>query len=446
MSQAQTFATRLLTWFDHHGRHDLPWQQGITPYRVWVSEIMLQQTQVTTVIPYYQRFMARFPDVTTLAQAPIDEVLHHWSGLGYYARARHLHQAAQQVMNHHQGRFPDTPEGLEALPGIGRSTAAAILAIACGQRQAILDGNVKRVLARHRGVSGWPGTTGVSRQLWTLAEAMTPTVRVADYTQAIMDLGATVCIRRRPVCDACPVATDCVALATGRQSLLPTPRPRRAQPLRNTVMLIICGPEGVLLEQRPATGLWGGLWGFPEVSSIQAAPPWCVHHLGIPPDDIHTLASFVHVFTHFRLHITPVQVWVKNPITTVMEAPGRVWYNPQARSALGLAAPVTRLLDHILHKDGEINSMARMVNCVYLGNEAEGLDFAPYPGDLGKRIYDNVSKEAWQKWVRHQTMLINEYRLTPIDPKARKFLEEEMEKFFFSGGATMPEGYVDPNQ
>ncbi|MGM0677877.1 A/G-specific adenine glycosylase [Ectothiorhodospira marina] len=349
------FAARLLAWYDRHGRHDLPWQKDVTPYRVWVSEIMLQQTQVGTVIPYFQRFMARFPDVHALAAATQDEVLHHWSGLGYYARGRNLHRAAQQLVDQYQGQFPRQRQALEALPGIGRSTAAAILALSGGQHEAILDGNVKRVLARHRAVQGWTGEAAVQKRLWALAEYLTPAERVADYTQAIMDLGATVCTRGRPRCDACPVADDCLARAQGLQSSLPTPRPRRKQPLRQVCMLIIQGPQGILLEQRPPTGLWGGLWGFPEVASVAEASGWCQAQLGGEPVRHEAMEPFVHTFTHFRLHITPVRVWVQNPAGGVMEAVGRVWYKDTAQAGLGLAAPVTRLLNQITQEDGEIN-------------------------------------------------------------------------------------------
>ena len=217
----------MIAWFAQHGRKDLPWQQDPTPYRVWVSEIMLQQTQVRTVIPYYQRFMQAFPDLRALAAAPLDQVLHHWSGLGYYARARNLHRAAQRIRDDHAGRFPEDIEVVMRLPGIGRSTAGAVLSLACGQRHAILDGNVKRVLARFHAVEGWPGKTAVLEQLWALAEAATPQRDVAAYNQAMMDLGATLCRRGTPECPSCPLQSDCRACKLGRQSEFPAPRPRR---------------------------------------------------------------------------------------------------------------------------------------------------------------------------------------------------------------------------
>ena len=262
------FAERLLAWFADHGRHDLPWQRDPSPYGVWVSEIMLQQTQVATVIPYYERFMARFPDLAALAEAPLDEVLAHWSGLGYYARARNLHRAARQAMAEHGGRLPETIDALQALPGIGRSTAGAILSLALGQRHPILDGNVKRVLARHAAVAGWPGKAAVQRTLWELAEARTPRRRVADYNQAMMDLGATLCTRARPACERCPVAADCRAREQGLQTDYPGPRPRRELPERQVQMLLVRDPQGrVLLERRPPQGVWGGLWCLPELAT-----------------------------------------------------------------------------------------------------------------------------------------------------------------------------------
>ncbi|RCX30300.1 A/G-specific DNA-adenine glycosylase [Thioalbus denitrificans] len=339
-------AAALLAWFDRHGRHDLPWQHPATPYRVWISEVMLQQTQVATVIPYYEAFIARFPSVEALAAAPLDEVLRHWAGLGYYARARNLHQAARQVVERHGGRFPDTLEALEALPGIGRSTAGAILAQAHGIRAPILDGNAKRVLARLAAVEGWSGTAAVQRRLWELAEACTPAARVRDYTQAIMDLGATVCTRSRPACADCPLGDGCRARAEGRQGELPASRPRRELPVRRTRLLLITDPEaGVLLERRPPTGIWGGLWSLPECGwdtdptelvraryhgEVRSWRPW---------------PARVHTFTHFRLEFTPWQGAINRPSHWVLEPDRTLWYNVGLSEPPGLAAPVRALLE-----------------------------------------------------------------------------------------------------
>src|SRR5262245_24319196 len=250
------FARQLLAWFDRAGRKSLPWQQQPTPYRVWVSEIMLQQTQVATVIGYYERFLARFPDVRSLADASVDEVLHLWTGLGYYARGRNLHRAARQLVASHGGEFPESLEEMQALPGIGRSTAGAILALSRGRRHAILDGNVKRVLSRFFGVEGHSGVLAVERELWALAEQCTPAERVGAYTQAIMDLGATVCVRSRPLCNACPSSEDCYARRHGLQSSLPTPRPKKARPHKTAHAIIALRDDGaILLERRPPVGL-----------------------------------------------------------------------------------------------------------------------------------------------------------------------------------------------
>ncbi len=338
------FAAQVLAWFDQYGRHDLPWQQPRTPYRVWVSEIMLQQTQVRTVIPYFERFMARFPEIVTLADAPLDAVLEHWSGLGYYARARHLHRAAQQLRDQYAGQMPADFAQVQALPGIGRSTAGAIMALAFEQRYAILDGNVKRVLARHGEIVGWPGETAVANTLWALAEQYTPTVRIADYTQAIMDLGAMVCTRSRPHCEVCPVQADCLAHATGQQGNLPTPRQAAQSPLRHSVMLMIQGPQGILLQQRPPVGLWGGLWAFPQVEQLDQVTPWCLTHLGTAPQTLQCWEPFTHAFSHFRWSITPVWLTLAHDPAKIMEAGGWLWYNYSHAAAVGLPAPVARLL------------------------------------------------------------------------------------------------------
>ena len=264
------FSTRVLAWFDENGRKDLPWQHDISPYRVWISEIMLQQTQVATVIPYYESFMQRFPDVLALADASEDEVMHLWSGLGYYSRARNLHKSAKMVAHELGGVFPQTLDGMIALPGIGRSTAGAILSIASGQQTAILDGNVKRVLARFQAVEGWPGKTPVLNELWEYAEAYTPMARVADYTQAMMDLGATVCTRSRPQCGDCPLVADCEGHASGEPTRYPGKKPKKVLPVKQTCMVVLEHQGQILLEKRPPTGIWPGLWSLPEVADTDA--------------------------------------------------------------------------------------------------------------------------------------------------------------------------------
>jgi len=349
MTHNSNFANRILTWYDTHGRKDLPWQQAISPYRVWVSEIMLQQTQVSTVIPYFERFMQRFPDVGALAVATQDDVLHHWTGLGYYARARNLHKTADIVSSQLGGEFPLSIEGLCELPGIGRSTAGAIRSIAGGQRAAILDGNVKRVLARHAAVEGWPGTGQVHAALWDIAEERTPDVRHADYTQAMMDLGATLCTRSKPRCGDCPVAIDCAANQAGSQSMYPGKKPRKVLPVKTTrFLLVMHGENEVLLEKRPNQGIWGGLWCFPEMdidtASIEA---WCLDRLQTTPNALQELTPFRHTFSHYHLDISPVLVSIEAAPESIMETGARLWYNLRQPPSLGLAAPVVKLLKSI---------------------------------------------------------------------------------------------------
>jgi A/G-specific adenine glycosylase len=346
------FATRVLDWFDQYGRKHLPWQQRPTPYRVWISEIMLQQTQVQTVIPYYQRFMQRFPDVASLADAPLDDVLHHWSGLGYYARARNLHRAAQQIRDQFAGCFPDAFDAVTGLPGIGRSTAGAILSLACEQRHPILDGNVKRVLARYFAVAGWPGKSAVSQELWRLSESVTPAERVAPFNQAMMDLGATVCARSAPACADCPLREDCRAFAEGDTGRYPQAKPRRQLPQRQTHMLLLVCAREVYLEKRPAHGIWGGLWSFPEFEDVGRLGVWCDER-GLELAGLDTLPVVRHTFSHFHLDITPHCVRLNNPVFSVMEGGQGLWYKLQGSDAVGLAAPVQRLLARLQEQTQE---------------------------------------------------------------------------------------------
>lgn len=339
-----SLASRLLAWFDQHGRKNLPWQQNPTLYRVWVSEIMLQQTQVATVIPYYQRFMARFPNVAQLASASLDEVLALWSGLGYYARGRNLHRAAGIIRDMYDGHFPDDFSIVVTLPGIGRSTAGAILALALGQRHPILDGNVRRVLARHRGIPGWPGERAVEHALWQQAEQHTPYERVAAYTQALMDLGATVCTRTRPRCRACPLAADCVAYRDNRQTELPGTRPRPLLPVRTVRFLVLRDATGAIyFTRRPPVGIWGGLWTLPECALEDDVATWCRERLGMDVAEIQTHVPWRHTFSHYHLDIHPSLAQV-TAIRAVMDAAHSVWYNPHHIAQLGVPAPVRRLI------------------------------------------------------------------------------------------------------
>ena len=345
-----SFTARLLEWSEEFGRRGLPWQVERTPYRVWVSEIMLQQTQAVTVIPYYSRFMESFPSVSDLAAADEDQVLGLWSGLGYYARARNLHAAARQVVCDHQGEFPDSIDGLMSLPGVGRSTAGAIMALAYGKRAPILDGNAKRVLARYEAVQGWPGRAAVQKTLWAHAERHTPQTRVAEYTQAIMDLGATLCTRTQPRCGACPLTGDCKARIAGLQGALPTPRPRGARPRRDVRMLVIRNADGqVLLIKRPPSGIWGGLYSLPELADNEDPRSWCRRHLGALIRE-HTAAnSLEHSFSHFDLVIHPKVIRLDAAPDALMDRDGWLWYNPAQEQRVGIAAPIALLLNTQTH-------------------------------------------------------------------------------------------------
>ena len=344
MDQSPPIAPRLLDWHARHGRHDLPWQAERSAYRVWISEVMLQQTQVTTVIGYFERFIGRFPDVGALASAPLDEVLHLWSGLGYYARARNLHRAARVICDEHQGLFPTRFEAVAALPGIGRSTAGAILAISAHQRHAIVDGNVRRVLARLFGLAGRPGEREFEARLWLAAERETPVLEVATYTQAIMDLGATLCTRRNPDCTHCPLAADCIARLSGRQHELPARRRVAARGQREVTMLLVYRGDGsIWLEKRPSRGIWGGLWSPPEFPSPAEA-----ERLVEGAADGRLLPAIDHAFTHFDLRILPLLAAVPeqwDPLRArVTESAGGLWYNPRQPERVGVPAPVASLL------------------------------------------------------------------------------------------------------
>ena len=360
-NRVSDFSKRLLAWFDQHGRKNLPWQQSINPYRVWVSEIMLQQTQVQTVIPYFERFIESFPTVPALADAGIDDVLDHWSGLGYYARARNLHRAAQIVRDQHGGVFPDGTEEVQALPGIGRSTAGAILSLAFEQRHPILDGNVKRVLARHAAIDGWPGKIEVANKLWALADRHTPRKRVADYTQAIMDLGATLCTRSKPRCDICPVRSDCSALSQTKVTDYPARKPKKLKPLRQTTMLLAVSENAVYMERRPANGIWGGLWSFPEMPDGDAKPrieDWCDKFVGntsVAPEQWEALR---HSFSHYDLDINPVVVRIDQLRGSVSDNDDATWYQLDQHPPGGIAAPVQKLIESLRNKERNTENVA----------------------------------------------------------------------------------------
>lgn len=341
-----TFAARLLAWFDVSGRHDLPWQHPRSPYRVWLSEIMLQQTQVKTAAPYFERFVARLPDLPALAAAEQDTVLGLWSGLGYYARARNLHAAAKLCVERHAGELPRDLDALTALPGIGRSTAAAILSQAWGDRHAILDGNVKRVLARYHGIDGFPGLPAVEKQLWALAESHLPPARMTDYTQAQMDLGATVCTRADPACILCPLQHDCVARIHGRTAELPVPKPGKAVPQRHAQVLWLLDRGGrVLLQRRPPTGIWAALWTLPQHEDEEQAERWFETHLDGEYADGEALAPIAHAFSHYKLELQPRRWRAVALRARVGDNDGLRWFAREELAGLGIPAPIRKLIE-----------------------------------------------------------------------------------------------------
>ncbi|MFA5983643.1 MAG: A/G-specific adenine glycosylase [Methylococcaceae bacterium] len=340
--QADIFQQRLLHWFDQHGRKDLPWQQQVSPYRVWVSEIMLQQTQVTTVIPYFNRFMLRFPDIESLARASQDDVLAHWSGLGYYARARNLHKTAQIIVD--LGQFPNDLTGLTALPGIGLSTAGAILSIAFKTSQPILDGNVKRVLTRFKAIAGWPGESQTKTQLWQLSAYFTPVDRVADFTQAIMDLGATLCTRKNPACVLCPLQEGCSAYIQNKVAQFPAAKPSKRLPVKQVVLLLLVNQfDEFLLEKRPSVGVWGGLWSLPEFDNDKAALAWCqLSQIDMVKRTL--LPTQRHTFSHFHLDYSTLIIKTAASQQQVMAGDSALWYKPTQIHDMALATPIKVLL------------------------------------------------------------------------------------------------------
>lgn len=348
MHPVKNFAPRVLAWFDEHGRKTLPWQENKTPYRVWISEIMLQQTQVTTVIPYYHKFMASFPSVEALALAEQDEVLAHWSGLGYYARARNMHKAAKMLVDEFDSEFPQSVEGVCELPGIGRSTAAAILSISRGVQAAILDGNVKRVLSRFHAVPTWPGEKKTENAMWELAESYMPSERCGDYTQAMMDLGATLCTRSKPQCLLCPLESDCEGRQTPDPTQFPIRKPKKAAKPEKSIQLLVLmnQQEQLLLEKRPQTGIWGGLWSLPELASDESIVLHIEQRFSTQVSSVIPLSSFRHTFSHYHLDISPSQIQMA-AANWIMEGDKYQWFSQQEALALGLPAPVRSILEKI---------------------------------------------------------------------------------------------------
>jgi A/G-specific adenine glycosylase len=351
------FAFRIAAWQRQHGRHGLPWQGTRDPYRVWLAEIMLQQTQVTTVVPYYQRFLQRFADIAALAAASQEEIMPYWAGLGYYARARHLHRCAQEIVNRWEGQFPRDAQQLATLPGIGRSTAAAIAAFSYGERRPILDGNVKRVFARHFGIVGECTRREIEQRLWHLAQAQidaAPGLDMPAYTQGLMDLGATLCTRTKPDCQRCPLQNTCVAQRESRQHELPTPKARKALPERHTHMLMLVQDGAVLLQQRPNSGIWASLWSLPEFDTADDLDP-ASHALGLEPQARYELAAFTHTFTHYRLHIQPWYVPARPLGLTRANDVRERWVSRTELASVALPAPVKKLLKDffVTHLPGE---------------------------------------------------------------------------------------------
>ncbi|RUO64916.1 A/G-specific adenine glycosylase [Idiomarina ramblicola] len=340
-----TFSSQVLRWFQQYGRKHLPWQKKVTPYRVWVSEIMLQQTQVTTVIPYFDRFMTTFPTVQVLADAPQDQVLSLWTGLGYYARARNLHKTAKLICTRFNGEFPEKVHDLEELPGIGRSTAGAIRSLGYGKYAPILDGNVKRVLARHFAIAGWPGKASVLKELWQLTEQLTPEKESGAYNQAMMDIGAMICTRTKPLCEECPVNNTCSAKANETIAQYPGKKPKKTKPVKATHMLIFRHNGHFLLEKRPQTGIWGGLWCFPQ-SDDEAQVTSLAQRYGLTEQGRQKLPGFRHTFSHFHLDCYPLLIDVVSTDTQLNEHQ-YLWVKPDTNKGLGFAAPTVKLMEQL---------------------------------------------------------------------------------------------------
>lgn len=343
-----TFSNAIIGWQKQHGRHDLPWQNTTDPYAIWVSEIMLQQTQVSAVIGYYANFMQRFPTISALADASQEQVLQSWSGLGYYSRARNLHASAQTIVDEFDGVFPLAFDDILSLPGIGRSTAAAISTFALDNPQPILDGNVKRVFARHYLIKGWTGTPAIANNMWRIAEQENPTEGAIAYTQGLMDLGATICTRSKPKCAACPLVQSCKAYAKHKTHCLPTPKPKKNIPQKETTMLVIRMGNEVLLEKRPQKGIWAGLWSLPEISMAEIASEVAQEKLGLSVEPDEPLAVINHVFTHYKLDITPQPlIVISTPKNT--EMPGYIWLSIEGAIGAAVPTPVRNILLRLKH-------------------------------------------------------------------------------------------------
>ena len=343
------FNRQVLSWFDKHGRKTLPWQQPVSPYRVWVSEVMLQQTQVSTAIPYFNNFMAAFPTISDLAHSAMDTVLYHWSGLGYYSRARNLHKTAQIIMQQFNGQLPDSVIALTTLPGIGRSTAGAIVSIAMNTRAPILDGNVKRVLTRFFAIAGWPGKTAVEKQLWQLAEFMLPNGRHNHYTQAMMDMGALICTRSKPLCSTCPLHTKCAAYQNGQVSSFPSSKPQKKLPVKKTRLLILINrKKEVLLEKRCEKGIWGGMWSLPEFSLESDLETEAATYTGYRLHSLKSRPVLRHTFSHYHLDISPIQAHITDtPATCKMQEERWCWYSHSIKQIIGIPAPIKKLLEQL---------------------------------------------------------------------------------------------------
>jgi len=343
----KTISSNLLKWYDRFGRKDLPWRQDITPYRVWLSETMLQQTQVTTVIPYYQRFLSHFPNIQQLAGGDEEQVLHLWAGLGYYSRARNLLRTAKIIARDYNNIFPKELEKLMSLPGIGRSTAGAIRAIAFNEHATILDGNVKRIIARVHAIHGWPGKSHVAKKLWYYAEYHTPKQRVGDYTQAIMDLGASVCHRKQPQCQCCPITKHCQAYQQGNPENFPGKKAKKIKPTKTCYMLIMYRVQNntLLLSKNPPSGVWAGLWSLPQCATDLDITTWCLERYGTKIKNVRTLTEFRHTFSHFHLDIKPILVEVVLNKNQIMDPKNNFWYNLMEPLNKGVPAPVQRLLN-----------------------------------------------------------------------------------------------------